>query len=72
MEEIGIRKLGVKNELFQVGNSGGVDEQMRGEDGYILVVKGAIVIIRAVGEVVGFVGRARLVDEFKIEFSHFW
>jgi hypothetical protein len=71
VEEIGVRKLGVKNKLFQVRDGGCVDEQMRRQDGYILVIKGAIIIVRAAGEVVSFVGCARLVDKFEIEFSHF-
>jgi hypothetical protein len=49
-----------------------VDEQVRGQDGYILVIEGAIVVIWAVGEVVSFVGYARFVNEFKVELSHFW
>jgi hypothetical protein len=71
MEEIRVHKLGIQNKLFQVRDSGCVDEQMRWQDGDILVIEGAIVIIRVAGEVVGFVGRARLVDKFKIKFSHF-
>jgi hypothetical protein len=70
VEEIRARKLSIQNKLFQVRDSGCVDEQMRGQDGYILIIEGAVVIIRAVREVVSFVGHARLVDKLKVELSH--
>jgi hypothetical protein len=69
VEEIGIRKLGIQNEVFQVGDSRCVDEQMRWQDGDILIIKGPVIIIRAAGQVVSFIGGTRLIDEFEVELS---
>jgi hypothetical protein len=45
---------------------------MRQQDGDILIIERPIIIIRAAGEVVGFVGGARLIDKFEVKFSQFW
>jgi hypothetical protein len=71
VEEIRMRKLGIENKLFQVRDSGCVNEQMRQQNGDILIIKGAIVVIRAAGEVVSFISGARLIDKLEVEFSHF-
>jgi hypothetical protein len=72
VEESGISELGIKDKLFEVGNSGGVDKQMQWQDSDILIIKGAVIIIRVPREVVGFIGGTWLVDKFEVEFSQLW
>jgi hypothetical protein len=71
VEKVGVRQLGVENELFKVRDSGGMDEQVWGQNSNILVVKGAVIIVRAAREVVCLIGGSRLIDKLKIEFRHF-
>jgi hypothetical protein len=71
VEEFRVRKLSIEDKLFQVRDSGGMDKQMRGQDSDILVVERAVIVVRAVWEVVRLVSGPRLIDKFKIEFCHF-
>jgi hypothetical protein len=69
-EEIGMRLLGVEDELFEIRDGSGMNEQVRGQDGDILIIQGAIIIIRVAWEVVRFIWGARLIDKLEIEFRH--
>jgi hypothetical protein len=71
VEEVRAGKLCIENQSFQVGNGGHVNEEMGRQDGDILVIEGTIIIIGSAGEVVGFIGSAWFVDEFKVELCHF-
>jgi hypothetical protein len=68
VEEVGVHELGIKNKLLKVGDGRHVDKQVGRKDGNILIIKGAIVIVGVAGEVVGFIGGTRFVDEFKVKF----
>jgi hypothetical protein len=71
MEEVGVRKLGIQDKLFEIRDGRGVDKQMGWQDSDILVIEGAIVVVRVARQVIGLIGGAGLVDKFKVELSHF-
>jgi hypothetical protein len=58
--------------MFQVSNSGGVDKQMRRQDGDILVVEGTVIIVRVAGEVISPIGGTGFVDKFEVKVGHLW
>jgi hypothetical protein len=72
VEKDGFGELGIKDQLFNVRDGASMDKQVWGEDSDDLVIEGAIIVIRAAGEVVSFVHDTRLVHKFEVEFSHLW
>jgi hypothetical protein len=40
------------------------------QDSDVLIIKGAIIVVGAVREVVSFIGSTGLIDKFKVEFGH--
>jgi hypothetical protein len=71
VEEFRVCKLGIEDKLFQVRNSGRMDKQMRGQNSDILVVEGAVVVVRAAREMIRLISGPRFIDKLKIEFHHF-